>query len=130
MSYEPTNWKTGDVVTSAKLNKLENAVAGGDNFLVTFTNDLTGWVCDKTVQEIYEAEATGKIIYFYANVVDYLKSYTTTYQLVAFEEDGATITGVEIFFIFFDSNENKRKIMDISYYGSSIASTDIDLTLD
>lgn len=31
MSYEPTNWKTGDVVTSTKLNKLEQGVsdAGG-----------------------------------------------------------------------------------------------------
>ena len=27
MAYEPTNWKSGDVVTSAKLNKLENGVA-------------------------------------------------------------------------------------------------------
>lgn len=27
MSYEPTNWKKGDVVTAAKLNKLEGAVA-------------------------------------------------------------------------------------------------------
>lgn len=26
MSYEPTNWKTGDVVTSAKLNKIEGGV--------------------------------------------------------------------------------------------------------
>lgn len=27
MSYEPTNWKTGDVVTSAKLNKIEGGVS-------------------------------------------------------------------------------------------------------
>ena len=28
MSYEPTVWKTGDIVSSAKLNKLEEGVAG------------------------------------------------------------------------------------------------------
>lgn len=27
MAYTPTNWKSGDVVTSAKLNKLEQGVA-------------------------------------------------------------------------------------------------------
>jgi len=28
MSYEPTTWKSGDVVTSAKLNKMEQGIAG------------------------------------------------------------------------------------------------------
>lgn len=28
MAYEPTLWKTGDIVSSEKLNKLENGVAG------------------------------------------------------------------------------------------------------
>ena len=26
MSYEPTNWKTGDIITAQKLNKIENAI--------------------------------------------------------------------------------------------------------
>lgn len=29
MSYTPTNWKAGDVVTSAKLNKMEQGIAAG-----------------------------------------------------------------------------------------------------
>lgn len=29
MSYEPTEWKTGDIVTSAKLNKMEQGIAAG-----------------------------------------------------------------------------------------------------
>lgn len=40
MSYTPTEWKTGDVVTSAKLNKLEQGVAdagGGGALVVEFT---------------------------------------------------------------------------------------------
>lgn len=36
MAYEPTVWKSGDVVTSAKLNKMEQGIAagGGGNVLV------------------------------------------------------------------------------------------------
>lgn len=40
MRYTPTEWKTGDVVTSAKLNKLEQGVAdagGGGALVVEFT---------------------------------------------------------------------------------------------
>jgi hypothetical protein len=29
MSYTPTNWATGDVITAVKLNKLEQGVAAG-----------------------------------------------------------------------------------------------------
>lgn len=41
MSYEPTNWKSGDVVTSAKLNKLEQGVAdaGGVMLVVNTVYD-------------------------------------------------------------------------------------------
>ena len=38
MAYEKTNWQTGDVVTSAKLNKIEDGIANvGEVFKVTFT---------------------------------------------------------------------------------------------
>lgn len=46
MSYEPTQWKTGDIVTSAKLNRLENAVA---NVGILVINDQNGTL-DKTYQ--------------------------------------------------------------------------------
>lgn len=29
MSYEPTNWQTGDIITAEKLNKLEQGVSSG-----------------------------------------------------------------------------------------------------
>ena len=53
MSYDPTNWKTGDVVTSAKLNKLEQGVAGACGVLIVTDTDGT---LDKTWQEIYDAQ--------------------------------------------------------------------------
>ena len=54
MSYEPTNWKDGDLVTSAKLNKLEQGVANGGGIFIVHVNTQTG-ALDKTWQEIYDA---------------------------------------------------------------------------
>ena len=55
MAYEPTNWKTGDVVTSAKLNKLEQGVAAGSGVLVVSKDTATS-ALDKTWREIREAD--------------------------------------------------------------------------
>lgn len=66
MSYEPTNWKTGDVVTSAKLNKLENAVASGGSVLklnFTVDNDAGTITIDKTFAEIKEAILSGAYVF-------------------------------------------------------------------
>ena len=59
MAYEPTSWKAGDVVTSAKLNKMENGIAGAGPLIVHKTvdpQDETMVVLDKTWQEIHDAE--------------------------------------------------------------------------
>ena len=57
MSYEPTTWKAGDKVTSAKLNKMEQGIANSDFLVVEYTNNyMTGeHVVNKTWQEIYDA---------------------------------------------------------------------------
>ena len=72
MSYEPTNWKTGDVVTSAKLNKLEQGVAGagGGDFVkvdVAIENIDGQFVpsLSKTFDEIASAMLSDKIVYLY-----------------------------------------------------------------
>lgn len=52
MAYEPTNWKAGDVVTSAKLNKLEQGVSSS-SMMNVHINELGA--LDKTWQEIYDA---------------------------------------------------------------------------
>ena len=72
MSYTPTVWATGDVVTAEKLNKLEQGVAaagggsgGGGNVLVvnvtaTSTSDGDTVTFDKTFAELkaaYESNA-------------------------------------------------------------------------
>ena len=67
MSYTPTEWATGDIVTAEKLNKLEGGVeqaSGGAPFIVhaTQTGQNTATV-DKTFAEIAEAYETG-VVYF------------------------------------------------------------------
>lgn len=62
MSYTPTEWKAGDTVTSAKLNKLEQGVAsagGGSGILIVTETDGT---LDKTWKEIHNALASGTIV--------------------------------------------------------------------
>lgn len=54
MSYEPTTWKDGDLVTSAKLNKIEQGIANGGNILFCNGNFMTGQL-DATWQEIFDA---------------------------------------------------------------------------
>ena len=58
MSYTPTEWKTGDIVSSQRLNKLEEGVKDAYEVMVINDNDGT---LDKTWQEIYDAMAQGKL---------------------------------------------------------------------
>lgn len=57
MAYEPTNWKSGDIVTSAKLNKLEKGVQDAGCLAVNATCDPNTGITtlDKTWQEIHDA---------------------------------------------------------------------------
>lgn len=63
MSYTPTNWKSGDVVTSAKLNKLEQGVAeaGGATIVHVDINSSTA-ALDMTAGAIFEAAQAGPVI--------------------------------------------------------------------
>lgn len=72
MSYTPTVWATGDVVTAEKLNKLEQGVAsagggsgGGGNVLLV-NCDLQTMTLDKTWQEIQTAMATSVVVIYQA----------------------------------------------------------------
>lgn len=58
MSYEPTNWKDGDLVTSAKLNKMEQGIAennGSSILKVGLVSGENGASLDKTFKEIRDA---------------------------------------------------------------------------
>lgn len=82
MPYTPTNWKTGDVVTSSKLNKLENGVAdaGGSGWLVVgVTIDGLTFTCNKTAGEILSASP---LVLFYMSsegngAIEFLSTFTS-----------------------------------------------------
>ena len=60
MSYEPTEWKTGDIVTAEKLNKMENGIedAGGVLLVNAILDPQTNMhTLDKTWQQIYDSHA-------------------------------------------------------------------------
>ena len=67
MSYTPTEWKSGDTVTSAKLNKMEQgintAINSGNVLMVNVTyDDEDNATLDKTWKEIYDAMLIGSVI--------------------------------------------------------------------
>lgn len=41
MSYTPTNWKKGDIVTSAKLNNMEDGIKDNEHIVAEFLEDET-----------------------------------------------------------------------------------------
>lgn len=60
MAYEPTTWKSGDVVTSAKLNKLEQGVAGSVFVVTLLYDDATStYSTDKPYADILAAYEAG-----------------------------------------------------------------------
>ena len=62
MAYEKNTWKTGDVVTSAKLNHMEDGIASGEVMVVNATVDESASTLDKTWQEIRDALAAGVMV--------------------------------------------------------------------
>lgn len=60
MAYQPTVWARGDVVTSAKLNKLENGVkATGEALYVELMIDGETGALNKTLSEMVSAANSG-----------------------------------------------------------------------
>jgi hypothetical protein len=60
MSYTPTEWKSGDIVTSEKLNKLEQGVASSGTGGILFATidmdmDTHTMTFDKTWKQIHDA---------------------------------------------------------------------------
>ena len=58
MSYTPTVWNTGDVITAEKLNHAEEGIKNAfSTYVVNFTlnSDDYSVTCDKTYQEIDDA---------------------------------------------------------------------------
>lgn len=80
MAYEPTNWKSGDVVTSAKLNKMETGVTAATPYIVNmiFDEATEKSYLNKTAAEIAEAMKTRPVI-----VVDIGEDYALSWPMTS-----------------------------------------------
>lgn len=91
MSYEPTTWKSGDIVTSAKLNKLEQGVANAGGCLVVNVNvegdpqSGATYTLDKTWQEIYDTVTSGTPVFLFLTSVE---NYAYTFAVEGVTYDG------------------------------------------
>lgn len=90
MIYEPTEWKTGDIITADKLNNIESGIVDTDEFIIhlggttedeasdAFANDK--FTFDKTWNEVYTAFKSKKkcriVLNPYAETM--LGGYTTS----------------------------------------------------
>ena len=73
MAYTKNTWTDGDIVTSEKLNHLEDGIANAESFIVggvSFENGEPVGVMDKTWQEIHDALQTKVVIAVIANGSD------------------------------------------------------------
>ena len=66
MAYEPTNWKDGDLVTSAKLNKIEQGIADAISspYFIVGDDPNNSWKLNRTYKEVEDAFLAGKIPIF------------------------------------------------------------------
>ena len=61
MSYTPTNWQTGDIITAAKLNNMEQGITsasdGGGSSILVITGNTSGASTVATSAEVLAAAA-------------------------------------------------------------------------
>ena len=113
MSYTPTEWKAGDVVTSAKLNKIEQGIVASESsvFIVTFDRTLDH--TDKTAQEIEEAYLAGKKVILRIEAID----EGTGYSLEALTSMRKVISDENISYdVYFGNNYLRAAYWNDDFY--------------
>lgn len=64
MAYTPTEWKTGDIVTAEKLNKLENGIMSGAQYIPITHDDYTDIsTLEASYNDIINAINNGQMIF-------------------------------------------------------------------
>lgn len=82
MSYTPINWQTGDQITAARLNAMDQGIANAGVLVVHSTNNTL----DKTWQEIHDSPFS--VLWRDGSFFLYMG---------AFEEDGEYFVGYWVF---------------------------------
>jgi hypothetical protein len=127
MSYDPTNWKTGDVVTSAKLNKIEGGVSEVSEAYeptVWQTGDVvTSAKLNKIEQALADATAESWVTVFDGSVTMAQQGGSPSYTLI-------TLTGAlsETIKVAFEGQEYECEMVqaDQSYYGANVFDSPVD----
>lgn len=65
MSYTPTNWATGDIITAEKLNNMESGIANKNIIIASIASEDAGqtYTCDKTVAEMKNFLEAGGVVF-------------------------------------------------------------------
>lgn len=82
MAYTPNNWQTGDTITAAKLNNMEQGIASAGGMVVPTFADTGGaqFSCDMTFASVNAAVKAGKCCYAFLDT-------TTVLTLSEYYED-------------------------------------------
>ena len=92
MSYTPHTWSNGETITAAKLNAIEQGVAGAGGaspLLVTVTGTSMDMEADATYSEAKTAFLAGSSVLFdFSAVTD---SYNGTSLMVNFDDGSLTV---------------------------------------
>ena len=125
MSYEKTEWKTGDVVTAQKLNKIETGIfeggSGGDGSveIINIDTTISPKTCDKTYAEILSLIENNKTIIARVKIKVYDTSddyyYTETYDIPFVHKESSSNKLIFIKTISFNS-QSSGSMSSLSYY--------------
>ena len=111
MSYTPTTWKPGDVVSSVKLNKLENGVAAAADGVGEVTDALNGKV---------DKDGTDQIKY--GNIDGSFDEYTETEITDGYTSNAAWYaTGSGTIGSAGSQNGTDRAVIDLTNYTGKLA---------
>lgn len=58
MAYNPVEWNTGDVITAAKLNNMDNGIDANDTFSNNLNDNLQDYFIVRTYTATYSVEAS------------------------------------------------------------------------
>lgn len=107
MSYTPTEWVTGDIITAEKLNKIENGIASVGGMLIVTVSEKpdseTIMILDKTWQQIHDAVLSTGAMAIYREIQDnrtYILSFISVYY--DSENYGVAVSG----YVFTASSPN------------------------
>lgn len=81
MSYEPTNWQTGDIVTAEKLNNMESGISSaGNTLIIEPTITETEIQLNTSFNNIYNTYMSGKnIVIKYSSTTEMDNSINTIF---------------------------------------------------